>query len=146
MAKTATAKPKAAAKASAAAPAAKSPVAKTVVTKSPVSKASTALKRSYFLTYLLPTAYTESELSTFNDQVAVLVTKHKGKVTNTESWGKKKMAYQIKHSGKWHTEANYVHVTVELDPSEAQALEHDIHLNPTIIRHLFVSTDGNQAE
>jgi small subunit ribosomal protein S6 len=125
MAKTATAKPKAAA--------------------APV-ETSTAAKRSYFLTYLLPTSYTESELATFNEKIATLVTKHKGKVTNTESWGKKKMAYQIKHSGKWHTEANYVHLTVELVPAEAQALEKDMYLNPNVIRHLFVLAENNQAE
>jgi len=141
MAKTATEKPKAAAKEKVAAKPKTTPTTAVV----PVTK-SNLPKRSYFLTYLLPTTYTESELSTFNDQVAVLVTKHKGKVTQTDIWGKKKMAYQIKHSGKWQTEAYYVHLTVELDPSEAQPLERDLYLNPNVIRHLFVLTEGNQAE
>lgn len=108
--------------------------------------ASTAATRSYFLTYLLPVGYTESELATFKDQIATLVTKHKGKVTQTDEWGKKKMAYKIKHAGKWQTEANYVHLTIEMDPAEAQVLEKDIYLNPNIIRHLFVVTEGNQVE
>lgn len=114
------------------------------VTKSVPTK--TVINRSYFLTYLLPAGYTESELVTFKEQIATLVTKHQGKVTNTDEWGKRKMAYQIKHSGKWHTEANYVHLTINMNPAEAQPLERDIHLNVNVIRHLLVVTESKTAE
>lgn len=97
--------------------------------------------RSYFVTYLLPVAYTEAELAGLKDGVLGLVAKHKGKVTTTDEWGKKKLAYKIKHAGKWQTEAHYVHLTVELEPDQVQALEQDLYLQPAVIRHLVVKAE-----
>jgi len=105
-----------------------------------------ATHRSYFLTYLLPTAYTETELNTFKEQVANLVVKHQGKITQTEEWGKRKMAYKIKHGGKLHSEAHYIHLTVDLVATEAQSLEKDLYLNQVVIRHLFVIAEEQKAE
>lgn len=101
--------------------------------------------RQYFLTYLLPPSYTDSELNTFKDGVAKLVTKHKGTVVNTEEWGKRRTAYKIRHAGKWQTEAVYVHLTIEVDPAQVVALEKDVYLNPNIMRHLLVLTDKTET-
>jgi len=100
--------------------------------------------RRYFLTYLLPTSYTESELSGFKDEIAKLVAKHQGKIVATDEWGKRKTAYKIRHAGKWFTDAVYVHLTLEIDPAEINALEKDVYLNVNIMRHLLVLEAGNE--
>jgi small subunit ribosomal protein S6 len=98
--------------------------------------------RSYYLTYLLPETLTETEVSNQKKAVTDLVARHKGSVVTVEDWGKKKMAYKIRHSGKWHTEANYVHFTLSLDPAQVTAFERDIYLQPLVMRHLLVVTEG----
>ncbi len=115
-------------------------MAKKATTVTPVSA------RRYFLTYLLPSGFTDSELNTFKKEVAELVTKHKGSVVATEEWGKQKMAYKIKHANKWHTEAVYVHLVLSVEPTQINALEHDVYLNTHILRHLLVIADEVQPE
>jgi ribosomal protein S6 len=107
-----------------------------------------AIKRSYFLTYLLPSALTETEVKTHQDSLTTLVKKHKGSVVGVEEWGKNRLAYKIKHAGKWYTEAYYLHYSLELDPAHVSAFEKDIHLQAQIIRHLLViapETSGKES-
>lgn len=105
----------------------------------------TSTARQYYLTYLLPPTYTESELNGFKEAIEKLVTKHKGKVVQSDDWGKRKTAYKLRHAGKWQTEAVYTHLTLEIDPSETNALEKDVYLNPNIMRHLLVLADKTPA-
>lgn len=109
-------------------------------------KATKAESRTYFLTYLLPVSFTDAELSGFKDSVLGLVTKHKGKVVNTEDWGKRPMAYKIKHTGKWHSEAEYMHLTLELPADQVPTLEKDLFLQTNIIRHLLVRIEGDDVK
>lgn len=97
-----------------------------------------AESRQYFLTYLLPSGYTETELNGFKKEIAEIVTKHQGSIVSTEEWGKKKLAYSIKHSGKWHTEGVYMHLVIAVDPTSINDLEHDVYLNTHLLRHLLV--------
>ncbi len=94
--------------------------------------------RSYELTYLVPTSFTDSEASKIADEVTKLVTRHKGQVTKSDSWGKKKMAYRIKHGSSYHAEAYYTHLEFSMPSTEAQAFEKNIYLQPNIVRHLLV--------
>jgi len=100
--------------------------------------------RRYFLTYLLPTSYTDSELNAFKEEIAKLVTKHKGTVVSSDEWGKRKTAYKIRHAGKWFTDAVYVHLVLEIDPAQINLLEKDVFLNANIMRHLIVLEAGNE--
>ncbi len=97
-----------------------------------------AMNRSYFLTYLLPSSLTETEVKAHQDSLAALVKKHKGSVSSVEEWGKRRLAYKIKHAGKWYTDAYYLHFAVEMDPSHLSAFEKDIYLQTQIMRHLVV--------
>ncbi len=101
----------------------------------------TAESRTYFLTYLVPATFTDSEARSLKDSVVNAVTKHKGTVVKAEDWGKRRMAYKIKHSSKWQTEAFYTHLTISLDPAQVQPLERDVYLTQNIMRHLLVLAD-----
>lgn len=94
--------------------------------------------RSYELTYLLPVGFTDTELNKLKAGIQALIEKHQGKVTATEEWGKNKLAYAIKHGGKMHAEAVYVHTVFTGDPGRVQALDRDMFLQPQVIRHLLV--------
>lgn len=102
--------------------------------------------RSYFLTFLVPTTFTDSETNGIKEAVASLVTKHQGQVTRTDDWGKRKMAYKIKHAGKWHTDAHYVHLLFTMPSVQVPALEKDVYLNQNLMRHLIVLADETATQ
>jgi small subunit ribosomal protein S6 len=60
-----------------------------------------------------------------------------GKVTRRDNWGKKRLAYRIKH----HDFAVYIYFEVMLDPSKAQSIERNLLLAEEVMRYLFVSKE-----
>jgi small subunit ribosomal protein S6 len=101
--------------------------------------------REYELTYLMPVGFTDSELSKLNDELAVLLKKHKATVKENQSWGKKKLAYRLRHHNQLHTEANYFHVTFSANSQSVQELEKNLYLHPQIMRHLLVVAEPVKA-
>jgi len=101
--------------------------------------------RTYFLTYLLPPTLTETEFQAYKKTFEALLTKHKGVIVNLEDWGKRRLAYKIKHHGKWFTEAFYVHTTISMNPGQVVAFEKDIYLQVQIMRHLLVVADLKES-
>jgi small subunit ribosomal protein S6 len=107
----------------------------------------TAIKRAYLLTYLLPSSLTETEVKAHQDTLAALLKKHKGSVTQLEEWGKRRLAYKIKHAGKWYTDAYYLHYLIEMEASHLAAFGKDVHLQSQIMRHLLtVAPDTSGKE
>lgn len=97
--------------------------------------------RNYEVTYLVNSGLTSSELTAIRDEVASLVGKHKGKIVETEDWGKKTLAYVIKTGDKSHNEAFYTHLIVEMPASEMPKLDKDLQLKKEIIRSLVVKAE-----
>jgi len=95
----------------------------------------------YELTYLLPVDFTDSKRVATSESILKLITKYKGKVSQTQDWGKKDLAYKIKHQGKFCTEAVYTHQVVKFSPDKVQAFERELLLEETILRHLLVTSD-----
>lgn len=94
--------------------------------------------KTYELTYLISGSLTGDEVQSITASVEKLIAKHKGSIKNQEDWGKKPMAYMIKHAGKRHTEAVYKHIIVEFETHNAFAFEKELYLNQELLRHLFV--------
>ncbi len=92
----------------------------------------------YELTVLVSAALTGEEVQRIEASIEKLVTKHKGSLKNKEDWGKRELAYTIKHAGKRHKEAIYKHLVLEFETSAAFAFEKELYLNQELLRHLFV--------
>jgi len=60
-----------------------------------------------------------------------------GKVLKVDHWGRRRMAYPIKHS----IDADYVVSRVELDPGSVNALESALRIDERVYRHLIVRAD-----
>lgn len=97
--------------------------------------------RNYEVTYLVNSGLTSSELTALRDEIATLIGKHKGKVIETEDWGKKNLAYVIKTGDKSHSEAFYTHLVVEMPANEVLKLDKDLQLKKEIIRSLVVKAE-----
>lgn len=94
--------------------------------------------RSYELTYLIPGDKTSVQVTSVETAIKRLAKKHQVSVVSEEDWGKREMAYTIKHGGARQTEAHYKHAVLEADPANVQAFEKDLYLNTDVMRHLLV--------
>jgi small subunit ribosomal protein S6 len=79
----------------------------------------------------------EVDLSKAEDRVTKIFTDNGGKVTATDNWGKRKLAYNIK--GNEH--AIYVFYTVEMPGAGVQKIESTLNITDEVIRFLITKPD-----
>lgn len=79
----------------------------------------------------------EVDLSKAEDRVTKIFTDNKGKVTGTDNWGKRKLAYNIK--GNEH--AVYVFYTLELPPANVAKVESTLNITDEVVRFLITKPD-----
>ncbi len=70
-------------------------------------------------------------------KVEKIVTDNGGKITKSDNWGKKKLAYQIAKQDQ----AVYVFYTVELPPEGVRKVEATLNITDEVIRYLISRPD-----
>ncbi len=70
-----------------------------------------------------------------------IVEANQGKVTKTESWGLKGLAYKIKRNRKAH----FVMLNIESPGAAIAELERQTQINEDVIRYLTVRVDEHEA-
>jgi small subunit ribosomal protein S6 len=76
----------------------------------------------------------EEQLEATIDKIGRFITGRGGTITNTEQWGKRKLAYPIKHS----LEGNYVLIKCKLKPGSSRELEANLRISEEVLRHILV--------
>jgi small subunit ribosomal protein S6 len=79
----------------------------------------------------------EVDLTKAEDRVKKIISDNDGKITATDNWGKRKLAYSIK--GNEH--AVYVFYTAELPPASVQRIEQTLNITDEVIRFLITKPD-----
>jgi small subunit ribosomal protein S6 len=79
----------------------------------------------------------EIDLSKAEAKIGKIITENKGKITNTDNWGKKKLAYKIDK----HDNAIYVFYTVELPGENVANVEKTLNITDEVIRFLITRPD-----
>ena len=79
----------------------------------------------------------EVDLSKAEDRVQKLFADNKGKVVATDNWGKRKLAYPIKHN----EHAIYVFYTLEMPGENVSELEAALNITDEVIRFLITKPD-----
>lgn len=79
----------------------------------------------------------EVDSSKAEERVAKIITDNGGKVTATDNWGKRKLAYAIK--GNEH--ALYVFYTIEMPGEGVVRLESTLNITDEVIRFLVTKPD-----
>ena len=88
-------------------------------------------------TFILVPTLAEDELDTAVEQVKTYITSRGGEVTNTDSWGRRRMYHAI----KGHRDANYVLIDFTADPATVHDVESSLLLDDSVIRSLIVRAD-----
>lgn len=79
----------------------------------------------------------EIDLEKAEKQIAKIVTDAGGKITATDNWGKRKLAYKIGA----HEHAVYVFYTLELPASGVKQLNDTLNITDEVIRFLITKLD-----
>lgn len=79
----------------------------------------------------------EIDLEKATSRVEKILTDNGATITNTDSWGKRKLAYAIKK----HDMGIYVFYTVEMPAANVQKLESILNITDEVIRFLITKPD-----
>lgn len=79
----------------------------------------------------------EVDLTKAEERVAKIVADNKGKITSTDNWGKRKLAYPIKSQEF----AVYVFYATELPTNSVNKIESALNITDEVVRYLITKID-----
>lgn len=89
----------------------------------------------YEILFIVSNRFTEDEAKTCITKVEKLITESEGKITLNEYWGKKKLAYPIKHEAYGY----YQLFEFDLEGKELAKLDEKLRLDHEILRFIVVA-------
>jgi small subunit ribosomal protein S6 len=90
--------------------------------------------QEYELVYVLNPDMADETLETSINNINQFITSREGVVDAVDKWGKKKLAYPIKH----FQEGNYILTKFKISPARCKELEANLRISEDIIRHLLI--------
>lgn len=93
--------------------------------------------RTYEALYIIRPDITDEEIQAVTQEVENLITSNGGVIARSEVWGKKRLAYEVKH----FNEGVYVLLRFEAEPSFPKQFEQYCRISERVIRHLVVYFD-----
>lgn len=95
------------------------------------------VNRQYELGFIIPSNVAEGDTETIIGVVQEWIEKNEGSVTKVDYWGRRRLAYPIND----FREGYYVFVHMEYPTQRLGDLEHSLHFDERILRHLIVRLD-----
>ena len=93
--------------------------------------------RDYEMVFIISPEVTEEKFGATIDNISRFITERGGVISEMEQWGKKRLAYPIRH----FVEGNYVLARFKLEPPLGKELEATLRISEDILRHLLVRLD-----
>jgi len=90
--------------------------------------------QEYELVFIISPEAGDEAVEAIIDSLSKLITGGGGTVVNIDRWGKRKLAYPIKH----FLEGNYVLTQFTLKPALGKQLEANLQISEEVLRHLLV--------
>lgn len=98
--------------------------------------------RTYEALYIVSPEIDDDGIQTVVTEVESLVTKHGGTIVRSETWGRRKLAYEVNR----HAEGSYVLMRFTAGPEFVARLESHFKLVEAIIRYLVVHFDEHTLQ
>ncbi|MBT4277179.1 30S ribosomal protein S6 [Candidatus Falkowbacteria bacterium] len=89
---------------------------------------------NYELLFIVPNKYSDDEVKEINQKVISTVKENGGDIQSTQDWGKKKLAYQIKHFRYGY----YTLVIFAGEPDTPEKITQKLNINTDVIRFQIV--------
>ena len=93
--------------------------------------------RDYELTVVYSPEVSEEKLATNIETIKTYVTSRDGEITEVKQWGKRRLAYPIKH----FIDGFYVLYLFKMKPEDGKELETSLRISDEVLRHLLISND-----
>ena len=93
--------------------------------------------RDYELTVVFSPEIAAEDFPEAIERVSQLITQKGGSITEVNHWGRRKLAYPIKH----FVEGNYTLTRFKFEPDSARGLEASLYASEEILRHLLVRVE-----
>jgi small subunit ribosomal protein S6 len=90
--------------------------------------------RDYELTVVIAPEVPEERLESSLESISRYVTERGGTVSDIQRWGKRKLAYPIKHL----FEGYYVLFQFKMKPADGRELENNLRISEEVLRHLLI--------
>ncbi|MCK4554314.1 30S ribosomal protein S6 [Candidatus Parcubacteria bacterium] len=100
-----------------------------------MAKNKTSETPHYELLYIISNKYSENELGPIIDKVRKMINDQGGNITFSEEWGKKRLAYPIKHFRYGY----YNLVEFDLDGEKLAKVDRMLQLADEVLRHQIVN-------
>jgi small subunit ribosomal protein S6 len=97
--------------------------------------------RQYELVYIAPPETTEEVLADLHSQVATVVERFGGTIEKTETWGRRRLAYEI----AGHREGAYVLEVINGPGALTAELDRRLRVLDVVMRHMIVRVDEDLA-
>jgi len=94
--------------------------------------------RDYELVVIISPEVTDEAVDGVIGRISQFITENGGSVSTVERWGKRKLAYPIKH----FLEGNYVLARFKLKPELSKELEASLEISEEVFRHLLTRLDS----
>ncbi|HDR16373.1 MAG TPA: 30S ribosomal protein S6 [Desulfobacteraceae bacterium] len=91
---------------------------------------------SYELVYIVKPELSDEQLEAKIETINQFITSHDGVIEDVQKWGKRKLAYPIKHA----MEGNYVLIRFKIGTLTCKELETSLKISEDILRHLLIKT------
>lgn len=88
----------------------------------------------YEILFIMPNKFTEDEAKTVIEKVEKTIALGGGQISYREYWGKKKLAYEIKHNAYGY----YSLCEFDLEKSALTAIDQNLRLSTDVLRHQIV--------
>ena len=90
--------------------------------------------RAYEIVYVIRPDLTDEERTNKVERIYSLITENGGKIEETDDWGKRSLAYEIRH----YTEGYYGLTTFRLPPQAVEPLKERLNIDEEILRYQIV--------
>jgi small subunit ribosomal protein S6 len=90
--------------------------------------------RDYELVVIINPELADDAVDGIVDNISKLISQDGGTVDETDRWGKRKLAYPIKH----FLEGNYVLFRCKMKAASGKGLEASLRISEEVLRHLLV--------
>jgi small subunit ribosomal protein S6 len=108
-----------------------------MVSENVITKTSEDL-RDYELVLVISPQLSDESFDAAVEKYSRFITGKGGTIDDTQRWGKRKLAYVIKH----FSEGNYVLLKFKMNPAYSRELEANIRISEEVIRHLLVKMES----
>ena len=93
--------------------------------------------RDYELVLIISPEIADDSLDSTIDKISQFITEKGGTISDVEHWGKRKLAYPIRH----FLEGTYVLTRFKLSTTSTKELEAKLQVSEEVLRHLLIKIE-----